>query len=593
MSDDLLRQRLRLRQMQMRAQQTQAPDPAQQQAAAPQEAPQPQEAPPIGQAPPYAAQDWQPVDLSAYPEAEPGMMGDVLRAGGAGLARGAAGLADVPGAIMGAGASLGAAAARGLGFGSPESEQSAQQVMQMAAPMQSGQLRERVAEDTGGYSEFRGETTPGRYAGTVGEFLPGAAAFGGGGLANVLRYGVAPGLASEAAGQATEGTEIEPYARLVAALLAGPVVNAAEGGIRRLISPHGGADAGRLSLAQVLDDFDVPVSAGQRVGNEALRRREGMTAAGQRLNEAQREAMTSAALRTAGTDARRATPEVLEQTARRIGAVFDDVARGVDVVPDPNAVNALAAANQTYSSLAPSASRAPIIGEVFRRVSSAYRSGNTIPASTLNTWRSRLSSMTTSSDSATRQAAIEAMRALDDSLSATLTASGRSADVARLAEARGQWRNFLAIQRAATGAGEGAAAGVLTPSALRNAVVQQGRASYAQGGRGDLGELARAAEGVIRPLPTSGTAENMRALGVPAWGLSGGGAAAGYGLGGAMGGMAGAAIGAAAPQIAGAARMSGFGQAYLGNQLVAPGPRVFQSGSLSPLAAALMGFEQE
>jgi hypothetical protein len=62
-------------------------------------------------------------------------------------------------------------------------------------------------------------TTAGEYAQSGAEFVP-SALFGPGSLArNAVALGVAPGLASEAAGQATKGTAYEPYARAGTAVL--------------------------------------------------------------------------------------------------------------------------------------------------------------------------------------------------------------------------------------------------------------------------------------------------------------------------------------------------------------------------------------
>lgn len=68
---------------------------------------------------------------------------------------------------------------------------------------------------------YEPKTVPGQYAQTVGEFLPGAAVGGGGMLGNALRYGVAPALVSEAAGQATKGSPAEPWVRAGSALATG------------------------------------------------------------------------------------------------------------------------------------------------------------------------------------------------------------------------------------------------------------------------------------------------------------------------------------------------------------------------------------
>lgn len=516
---------------------------------------------------------------------------DAARAAAAGASRGLTGILDMPGAAFGAGARLGAWTAEKTGLATPEDAAAASgMVNQLGEDSRFGggsTHRASMAEATGRASEYQGTSRLAKYAGTVGEFLPSAMLSPGNVVRNALTYGALPGAASEAAGQATEGTKYEPWARLAAAMAAPAVAGLGEKGLRSILSPHGGADPERLALAQVLDDAGIPISAGQRVGNEGLLRKEGMTRVGEALNEAQREALTKAALRTAGADARRATPEVLEETARRIGSVFDEVARGVDVTPDPKTITALSTANETYKQLAPKSAQAPIVGEIVKRMTGAFRTGESIPASTVNSWRSSLSRLTASNDGATRSAAIEALTALDDAMSSTLTSLGRADDVARLATARDQWRNFLAIQKAATSAGEAAAVGILSPSALRNAVVQQGRASYAQGSRGELGELARAAEGVIKPLGTSGTAENLRAMGLPTVGWTGLGAGAGAIIGGGpAGAIAGSIVGSAAPAALGAARMSGPGQAWLANQLVGRGRPAFTTKLLAPLSPA-------
>lgn len=59
----------------------------------------------------------------------------------------------------------------------------------------------------------RPETAAGKYAGTVSDFALGAALSPGRTVGSVIRQGVVPGVASETAGQATEGTAAEPFAR--------------------------------------------------------------------------------------------------------------------------------------------------------------------------------------------------------------------------------------------------------------------------------------------------------------------------------------------------------------------------------------------
>lgn len=176
---------------------------------------------------------------------------DMGAAAGAGLVRGASGIADLPGAAFGAGADAGAWVAEKLGLASPEqAAQSAAAVRSMESPrMGNGQtVRETASDLTGGATEFRGDTTAGRYAGTAAEFIPGSLQGGGSMMRNALAYGVIPGLASEGAGQLTEGTAAEPWARMAAPIVAGGLA----GGVTR---PKGPQAPTSEALRQQADDL--------------------------------------------------------------------------------------------------------------------------------------------------------------------------------------------------------------------------------------------------------------------------------------------------------------------------------------------------
>ena len=94
----------------------------------------------------------------------------------------------------------------------------------MTAPT-SEDLTEKVETVTGPL--YQPQTRVGKYVNSALEFVPGAVIGGpvAGGLralpGTAFRHGVIPGLASEAAGQATEGTTLEPWARFGAALASG------------------------------------------------------------------------------------------------------------------------------------------------------------------------------------------------------------------------------------------------------------------------------------------------------------------------------------------------------------------------------------
>jgi outer membrane lipoprotein SlyB len=165
-------------------------------------------------------------------------------------------------------------------------------------------------------------------------------------------------------------------------------------------------------------------------------------------------------------------------------------------------------------------------------------------------------------------------------MAGALTALGRTDDVARLATARGQYRNYLAIEQAANSAGEAAAYGTISPAALRAAVKAQGLRGYATGTRGDIADLARAAQGILQRPNTSGTAENLSAMGVP---ISTGatlGAVVGSALGGVPGAAVGTLAGSAAPYFVRGLQASRPGQAYLANQMMTPNALMIQRSGI-------------
>lgn len=511
-----------------------------------------------------------------------GPVEDVARSFGAGVGRGVVGIATLPAAADNL-------IRRGLTAAGvmPSREDMVAQGMppEDAARAEYSPLGPRsvlpVADRAlGGALSYEPQTTAGEYARTTGEFLPGGVA-----AKAPMMYGVIPGLASEAAGQMTEGTAIEPWARVGAAVVApaaaqvaaAPFVN--PGAVSRAIFGSGDPSQERQAAASLLERYGVPMTAGQRVGVESMLRREMLTGPGQRIATDQAEGFTRAVLSTIGEKATRATPEVMERAGTRIGQVFDDVQRNTDVLPDAALAQRAKDAAETYADSV--ASQSPIIGRIATDMQEAVANGSTIPAATIMRWRSITSGMTRSADAATRDAAIALREILDDGLETTLTGLGRTDDIARLAEARSQYRNYLALVRATTGAGMNAAEGLISPAALRSAVVTQDRAGYATGTRGEIADLARAGETILKLPPNSGTPAGMRAM-LPPEAVSGIGAAA---VGGSMDlstlGIAGLGlVGAGAPALYRSAQMMPGVQ----NALAQQGPPLLMPGYVNALA---------
>lgn len=518
-----------------------------------------------------------------------GVMSDMAQSLGAGVRSGVESLAGFAGDLNEYGG-RGASFIAGKLGASPETAENIGNVVSRASPLTFGMpTTERVQQESnaafGDALKHDPQTTAGEYAKTVGEFLPAAVAGPGGIARRVATQAVLPGLGSEAMGQATEGTAFEPYARAGGAIAAGlgPSV------VSRVISPVR-TSPDRAKMAQSLADEGIDLTAGQKTGSERLRYMEselgGM--AGQRLMEKQGEQFTSAALKRAGIAAERATPEVMDDAFSRIGQQFDDLASRNNIVADQKLGTDLKKALNEYGSLVPKVNRAPAVEGITREIVQSVKNNGGVAGPAYQALRSRLERMARSAaaDPQLSRALRDIRSALDDAMERSM-AKTNPGDIKAWRQARKEYRNLLVLEKASTGAGENAAAGLISPSQLRNATVQQGRRSYARG-QGDFAELARAGEGVMKPLPQSGTAPRTAArnLGASFASLLGGG------VGGAMGGGAGAIggmiAGAAIPPAIGRLMLTKAGRTYLSNQ-VAAGLKGADPKTLAVIATILAG----
>jgi len=205
-------------------------------------------------------------ELLAQLDAQPNMAADVAKSAGIGVVKGAIGIPGIYGNLQ----QLGNSGRQFLEdkFGEPGGkvfkwlrEQSAPyqhlsnrgDVMFMPPMPTSGDIQGKIEQTTGKFYEPK--TTPGQYAQTVGEMVPAALAGSGGIAERLLMNAVVPGVASEAAGQATKGTAYEPFARIGAAVAApvavGGLINAARTPLIDLPT----ADALKQAGSNGFDDF--------------------------------------------------------------------------------------------------------------------------------------------------------------------------------------------------------------------------------------------------------------------------------------------------------------------------------------------------
>lgn len=405
----------------------------------------------------------------------------------------------------------------------------------------------------------------GQWISTIGEFGGGAGLSGG--ARQMLRYGVVPGVASEAAGQATEGTVYEPYARAAAAL-------AAPFAAGKIASPFGGADPELVAAANRARQIGLNPSAGQTVGSPRLQAFEDTLSA----TPEQLDTLASRAMQTVGSNATRATPPALRDAEANLSQQFDDILQNVQSVPNQTIGQRALSVVDDYLQDAPANVVTPRIRNIADEIIQAATSPTPQPINleTFRKWRTALGRLVTSNDEATRDAARGLRSVIDDAVDEALIAAGRVDDIQRLADVRRQWWNLIGIKDVASRAGQEARLGRMTPEALRSAVRRtQGPDAISMGRGTDLAELALTAEAAIPSAPTvmSGGVRTMTPEAAAA-------TAAGLGGGGITGMMAASGATAAGRQLL----MNDMMQRYLRNQAVG---KPTSSGMLSTLPGIL------
>jgi hypothetical protein len=392
------------------------------------------------------------------------------------------------------------------------------------------------------------------------------------------------GTTAGAVGEATDS----PLAALATAL-AVPTVAATGARLITPIQQQGNAEY--RALVAAAEREGIPVTAGQATGSRFLKNLEGrleqlpFTGARQRaIREGQQENFTTAVMRRTGTAASEATPDTLKAIKAKVGGQIGEIANRntLNVTPDfenqltqiednlrfyvkdvADPVRARIAQLRGMMVTPPSTGGAPlgpgqiapnpvIPGASYRMMDSAI--GDTIRETGRGDVRAALGQL--------RQILRSAM---DNSISPE--------DAAAWRQANRDYANAKVIEDAMNSAGEIAATGQIPPLSLRGAVNRSTGSGYSSG-RGDLNELARIGQSVLRPPPDTGTAGNNMANALLTGQLAAAGGIGGTMAGGPIGGLAGAASSMFLPRIVQALMNSEAGQAYLRNQAIQNGPRV-------------------
>lgn len=393
---------------------------------------------------------------------------------------------------------------------------------------------------------YESQTPQGKLARSGTRFIPGAMV-GPGGAGAKLVSGLGAGLASEAAGQATEGQPGETVARVLGGVAGGLSPSA----LSRAITPIQ-ANPQRQRLVEVLQSEGVnSLTAGQRTGNKALQYAEStfgeLPGAGQgpaRIQQEGQRQFTEAAMRRTGGGPT-ASPEHLLANHNRLSQEFRDLSARNNMVFDQQFGRDATAAVQGYQRVPPSQQRAMVEGYVQDIVQ--HMQNGQMPGAYYQEMRSRLSKQANGlrvSDPTLSDTLRGLRNSLDDAMGRSVSPADRQA----WQTARREYGAQKTVEKAASRAGEATAEGNIVPANLRNTVAADNRGQYARG-QGQFSELARAGSGVMAPLPNSGTGQRVNSMDL---------------LNAGTLGMLKPALGVSV----GRALMSRPAQAYLGNQLM-------------------------
>ncbi len=442
------------------------------------------------------------------------------------------------------------------------------------------------------------QTTQGKYAGSVGEFVGNPESYlGPGGMLAKGATAAGSAIGSEAAGGvakkfAPDSPKMQAAIRLIGAIAGGKGVTAAP----RIVTPNVISD-GQQAMVDVLRNEKIPLKAGDVTGSASIKAAESQLSPG--LNDAQDKAIKQAAFNRVGeTIGERpilGQDGAVDTMMKRVGPKFDELASRNQVNPDPQLLSELQDVHKTYNDipgLYPKETLDAVNGSIDRVMKSMFNrpgGGATLTGPEYQTLRSNLQKAAVGASDPQRASGLhDVVGALDDAMERTIQRTN-PADAGAYAQARRDYRNALVLQRWAGSAN-------MTPATLAQAAkAVYGKNQYARG-MDDFSNLAESARNVLKQYPDSGTASRFnieRAMSNAGGALghalsAGGGYVAGsHFLGSGEGGVGGLLLGEAmGPFVmrpaARAALMNPVTQKLLSNQAV---PYSFGT---SPSTIALM-----
>lgn len=452
--------------------------------------------------------EWKPVDQPASKQPAPTRplwdTGDVVRGAGSGLLRGTAGLIDT--ALTGGRPRVSDGDIPQWDKSKSSEENIRNQMTAFSAnakvPSPAGDF---AAENAPSAMNYEPTSTAGGYSQTITEFAPGMMfpAGKGGMLTRAISNVVAPAITSETAGLAAnkffpDNESAEAWARLAGGFLGGPIASGLDATHRSIkapsnVDPHIAA----------LNRRGVYTTAGNVMRDPQMLAREAQAPNTSKILGNQPQQFTDAATALAGvkkpTDSQ-TLMEVIEAARKDAGQTYQRVTNGLNVMPSRLHVSRMRKIASDYATDVEGGLQTGTISAIQRGVENAFKSGSPISPKVMQKWRSTVSAATRSASSVARQSAIETLKVLDDVIGRSLAQAGRKDDIARLGEARSQYRDILAVEGGLLKSGKLGDEGIITPKALVSSLSNQGKEAFMRGRRGELADLARAGRARLIPM---------------------------------------------------------------------------------------------
>lgn len=518
-----------------------------------------------------------PTPAATSPQPNVGYAEDIGKGAVSGVGLGLTGLAGLPGNLAGPARDWVASKLYG-GYDSPGYAAYKQRVADN--PYDPGHLptsadvQAAVEPYTGKFYEPK--TIPGQFASTLGSFAA-TAPLGPGTLGAKALNAVTGAIGSEAFGQyarAFGGTGDEPWARFIGGLAAGV-------GGAKLLTPSAPTTAQRVADVATLKGAGIPLTAGETTGSKLLQTAESSAAdmpfsagAAQDAARAQAAAVNQyftnkafdpAALERAGVPPGATLPsqDVMAKGVQTLKDEYNRIHSGNELTSTPQLHSDLLAHENAYYNQGLPTGKSPALANARNDIVDALVAGRgRVSGAKYQGMRSDLGDIERGAyagqnpDTALGAGASGMKQALDQAYVAGLP----PADAAALAATNQRYANMKQLIPAVNAGGEN-----LVPSQIAGAV-RSGRAVPYSQGLGNMDEVARAAQNVLKPLPNSMTAARtgwQSLFNAAPWLLT----AAGGVAGGAASGINPLWVlgGAAIPHAVGRAIVSGPVQRYLGN----------------------------